>query len=104
MSAQPAFTTPIVTPQRVASMALTMDPFAIAERLSMTEDDVVAMIRRMGGKVDARERLGVCRRTGRTVRGFSERAVYLKAQIAGFADWYFAAPPALLEAPNETRK
>lgn len=70
--------------RRVNAMALHMDPEDIAGTLGVPLAEVLDIVRR-----DARAArwIGRCDRTGRTVAALTERGAYLRAQIAGFADW-----------------
>ena len=70
--------------RRINSMALHMEPEDIANQIGAPLDAVLAIIKR-----DSRARRWVarCNRTGRTIAAMTERGAYLRAQIAGFADW-----------------
>lgn len=71
---------------RVRALALTMDEFTIADRLCLSVEAVTAIIVAGG---NGRKWCARCNRTGKRVVSASERGAYLKAQIAGFADWSF---------------
>ena len=71
---------------RIRALALTMDEFTIADRLCLNVDVVTAVIVAGG---NGRKWCARCNRTGRRLVSASERGAYLKAQIAGFADWSF---------------
>ena len=76
-----------ITPQRVGSMALHMTIDQIAERLGLEPADIVVLLTRAGRP---RASWGArCLKTGKLIPAYSERSAYLKAQIAGFADWRF---------------
>jgi DNA-binding CsgD family transcriptional regulator len=98
--------TTVATPQSIASMALTHDPLEIADRLGLSERDVVAILSRTG-RLQRSRIFAVCDKTGRRVAGYSERSVYIKAQIAGFTDWHMerdtARPNAEPEAMSVVR-
>jgi predicted transcriptional regulator len=93
--------TTVATPQSIASMALTHDPLEIADRLGLTERDVVAVLSR-AGRLQRTRIFAVCDKTGRRVAGYSERSVYIKAQIAGFTDWHLEQDAVRPNAEPET--
>lgn len=70
--------------RRINSMALHMEPEDIANQIGAPLEVVLAIIKR-----DDRAARWVarCEKTGRCFYSPTERGAYLRAQIAGFADW-----------------
>ena len=77
-----------ITARRVAQMLVHSTPAQIAGILNITEEEVLAMLAKAGRTAPPRF-AAVCRRTGRTITAHSERGAFLKAQIAGFAEYDF---------------
>ena len=77
--------TPVDVPPRVvASMALHMEPEDVADRLKVP---IAFVLEVLGRRRDGRRWIARCDRTGEKITAFTERGAYLRAQIAGFADW-----------------
>lgn len=77
-----------ITPGRVASMSEHMNVAQIAASLRIDEEEVHTMLAR-AGRNRAPSFAAVCRRTDRRVTAYSERGAFLKAQLAGFAEYDF---------------
>ncbi len=77
--------TPVDVPNRtISSMALHMAPADVADRLELPLAYVLSVL---GAKRDDRTWFARCNRTGRKIAAATERGAYLRAQLAGFADW-----------------
>ena len=72
------------SPGRIRSMALAMEPDEIAAHCGIQVEDVLHVL-----NADSRARawFARCNKTGHTLQSHTERGAYLRAQIAGFADW-----------------
>lgn len=78
-----------ISPNRIKSMLSHMEPEDVAEKLKIDISDVLVVVEQAGKSMS--RWVGVCKKTGRRIGSYSERSVYLKAQIQGWgalgADW-----------------
>jgi hypothetical protein len=82
----------IISTARIVSMAKHMPVPEIARRLGIGEEDVHRHLASVG-RDSALRWIARCHRTGRELVAFTERGAYIKAQIAGFADWSLVGRP-----------
>lgn len=79
-----------IAPSRLVEMAETMEPEDVAEATGTCIEDVMAALAAVGRK---HKKIGICdRKTGKIVLGYTERGLYLKAQILGRVDWFYFRP------------
>lgn len=81
----------IVTADRILSMLQAMEPDDVAAELGMKWSDVEAILDRAGALPSSRW-AGMCLKTGRIICSYTERGVYLRAQILGWTEWCFVDP------------
>ena len=80
-----------ISVDRIASMLLHMEPEEVAADLNRPWKELRAMLV-AAGKLPNSRWAAQNRKTGQIIQGFSERGVYLKAQLLGWVDWFYCDP------------
>jgi len=91
------------TTDRIVSMSRGMSIEQIAAHFDVTEQTVENILSHQGVSVKA-PFLAKETSTGRLIRAYSARSAYLKAQIAGFADWDLIENPTHAETMEALRQ
>lgn len=80
-----------ISVDRILSMLQVMEPNDVAAELGVPWDKLKALLEAKGSMPTSRW-AGMCLKTGKIIRSYSERGVYLRAQIAGWTEWCFVDP------------
>lgn len=79
----------IIPPGKVIAMAETMAPAEVARATGIDLEEVMTIL---GAAGRSKPKLAIRNRsTGQVVRGYTERGLYLKAQILGWVDWVYVS-------------
>jgi len=77
---------------RILSMLQVMEPDEVAAELGVQWSKLRTILEREGQALPRYRWAGMNLKTGAIIRSYTERGVYLQAQIRGWTDWCYVDP------------